>query len=309
MKYDLICIGVLSLDTIVEIPFLPQINSECFVRRIWNAHGGAAANVAAYSAFYGGLRAGLVSKIGSDEIGEDLLKRMEEYGVCTKGVGILENSLSTKIITIQHPEGGRSYLVYLGAIEKLSRGIVPQEYIQDSILFYIAPCTAQTHKEFMEIGVKGKKLIAFNPGSVYFQQEPKINFYQLLKFVDFLFVNEEEAFFYSNEGTTESAGFSLQRLGARYVIITNNDFGCTVFSQGRSEIFPGYKADQKCLIGAGDAFAAGFLSEFLKTGNIQSAALMGNLFGAFGITQPELRKAAPQKEKFLEFLQLVRSVT
>lgn len=307
MKYDLISIGCLSFDTVVEVPFLPEVHSECFVRQIRNAHGGAAANVAAYSAFYGGLGVGLVSKIGGDEIGENLVTRMKEYGVCTKGVSKLGNSSSTRIIMIQYHEGGRSYLVHLGASEKLSIKDLPAEYLSNSVLFYVAPCTTQVHKEFIEAGVKQKKLIAFNPGSVYLQQESQSDLHQLLKFADFLFVNEQEAFCYSNKKSIDTAGFALQRLGAKHVIITHSDLGCSVFFQGKSKSFPSYNTEQVSSIGAGDAFAAGFLVEFLKTSNIESAAKMGNIFGAFRITQLESRKAAPDKKRFLKFLQRAKN--
>lgn len=308
MKYDLISIGCLSLDTILEVPFLPKVNSECFVKQIRNVHGGAAANVAAYSAFYGALRVGLVSMIGTDEIGEELLARMKEYGVDTKGVSKVKNSLSTRIITIQYPEGGRSYLVHLGALEKLSVKDLPTEYLFNSTLFYIAPAPPHIHEVSIRIGVNQGKLIAFNPGSVYFQQAPQNNFYRFLKFVDFLLVNEQEALHYSNEESIEAAGFALQSLGAKHVIITRRGLGCCVFFQGKCKSFPGYKVRQVYPIGAGDAFAAGFLAEFLKTGNIKSAAQVGNIFGSFEVMHSELRKAAPNKEQFLEFLQEVKSM-
>lgn len=302
MTYDLISIGCLSLDTIFEVPILPKVNSECFVKRIYNAHGGGAANVAAYSAFYGGLKAGLASKIGADKEGEELVARMEEYSACVKGVSKVENSTSTRIAVIHNPEGSRIYLVHLGAVEELSVEDLPNEYISDSTLFYIGPCTPRVHKEFVEVGVKHGKLIAFNPGSVYFQEGRKSDFHELLESVDFLFVNEHEAFEYSMEESAEAAGLALQRLGAKFVIITRGDVGCMVFFQGRSESFPVYKVERACPVGAGDAFAAGFLAQFRTTGNLESAAKFGNALASFAITRFVLRQASPNKDPFLEFL-------
>jgi len=302
MKYDIISIGCLSFDTLIKIPFMPKVNSECFINQMRYVHGGSAANVAAYSAFYGDLRVGLVSKIGFDEIGEELLTRMKEYGVDDKGVSRQKNSLSTRIIAIQYPGGGRTYLVYLGALEELSAKDIPNDYIFNSTVFYIAPSTPQIHEEFINIAIDHGKLIALNPGSVYLQENSLTKLYQFLKFVDFLFVNEQEALHYSNEETIKAAGFTLQRSGAKHVIITCGDLGCYVFSQKGSKFFSSHKTEDMCSIGAGDAFAAGFLVEFLKTGDIESAAQMGNFFGAFGIKHSELRKENPDKEEFLKFL-------
>lgn len=303
MRFDLISIGCLSLDTIYEVRVLPRVNSECFVKQTYNAHGGGAANVAAYSSFYGGLKVGLASQIGTDDAGEELITRMREYDVCVDGVGKVENSISTRIAIIHDSEGSRIYLVTLGAVEGLTVKDVPTPYISDSTLFYIGPCTPRVHKEFVEVRVRHRKLIAFNPGSVYFQEGRTSDFQQLLKSVDLLFVNEEEALQYSNEESMEVAGSALHKLGAKSVIITRGDFGCTVFYEGKSESFPGYKVERACPVGAGDAFAAGFLAEFIRSGNFESAAKSGNTFAAFAVTRSAVREAAPSKEQFRRFLQ------
>lgn len=306
MRFDLISIGCLSLDTVFEVSVLPRVNSECFVTRTYNAHGGGAANVAAYLSFFGGMKVGLVSKIGTDDEGENLVTRMKQYDVCVEGVGRVENSMSTRIATIHDFEGNRIYLVALGAAEELSAKDLPSPYVSDSTLFYIGPCTPRVHKEFAEVAVKRRKQIAFNPGSVYFQKGYKSQFRQLLTFVDFLFVNEHEAFQYSNEESVQAAGLALQKLGAKSVIVTRGDSGCTVFHEGKSESFPSYKMKRICPVGAGDAFAAGFLTEFMKNGNVEFAAKSGNVFAAFAVTRSAVRDAAPSKDQFRQFLQELR---
>lgn len=306
MRFDLISIGCLSLDTMFEVPLLPKVNSESFVKRIYNAHGGGAGNVAAYSSFFGGLKVGLASKIGTDDEGEDLVTRMKQYNVCAEGVGRVENSMSTRIAIVHDFKGNRIYLVALGAVEELSVEDLPGEYISDSTLFYIAPCTPRVHKEFAEVAVKHRKQIAFNPGSVYFQEGHRSQFQQLLEFVDFLFVNEHEAFQYSNEESVQAAGLALQKLGAKSVIVTRGDCGCSVFHEGKSESFPSFKVKRVCPVGVGDAFAAGFLAEFMKNGNVEFAAKSGNVFAAFAVTRSAVRDAAPSKDQFRQFLEELR---
>jgi ribokinase len=307
MNYDLICIGSLSLDSLLEAPFLPDVYSECFVERLRDIHGGAAANVAAYASLYGGLKVGLVSRIGNDEIGEELVMRMREYGVDTRGIVKSKESPSTTITTIQHPEGGRRHLVHLGALKRLSTVGLPDEYVESSSMFYIAPSTPESHKEFVRAAIDHKKPLAFNPGSVYFEQEPKSSLHGLMKYVEFLFVNEQEALRYSMRESVEAAGHALLGMGAKYVIVTQNDLGCCVFSQGKYTSYPAHEAKPVCTIGAGDAFTAGFLSTLIKGGSIETAAQVGNIYGAFGVMRLELRSPAPDRAEFVEFLRRVRS--
>lgn len=302
MEYDLISIGCISYDIILELPFIPKINSECFIKKIKKYHGGAAANVAAYSAFYGELNVGLVSSIGDDDIGNELLNRMKEYGICIKGVSKIEKSLSTQIFTLQYPDGNRSYIVQLGALEELTPASVPKDYLTNSKLFYLAPASSKIHNEFIEIAASNKIKVAFNPGSVYIQQESKHELFDLLKQVDFLFVNEEEAISYSNINDIKEAGLKLLDYGVDHVIITRNDSGCSVFFQNQQFYYPGYNQKQLETIGAGDAFAAGFLSNYLKTGDINSSAKYGNVFGAYRVSNIEARKKNPSKRQFFDFL-------
>ncbi len=302
MDYDLICIGCISYDIILEIPFIPKINSECFLKKIRNYHGGAAANVAAYSSYYGGMSVGLVSNIGNDEIGNELLNRMKDYDVCLKGVSKIDKSLSTQIFTLQYPDGNRSYIVLLGALEELTIDNIPKDYITNSKFFYLAPASSKIHNEFIEIAVSNEIKVAFNPGSVYIQQESKHELFDLLKLVDFLFVNEEEAFTYSNTDDIKEAGLKLQDYGVDHVIITRNDFGCSVFFQNQYFYYPGYNQKQLETIGSGDAFAAGFLSNYIKTGDINSSAKCGNAFGAYRVSNIEARKKNPSKRQFFDFL-------
>lgn len=302
MGLDLVCIGCLSVDTTFRIPVFPRPNSECFVEQMYTTHGGGAANVAAYSVFYGGLKAGLVSKIGEGREGQELVKGVKQYGVCTKGVSAVQESMSTRIAVIQSLEGIRTYLVYLGAVGSLSVADLPSEYIAESKLFYVAPCTPRIHKEFIKFGVRNRKVIAFNPGSVYFQEGRKKDLMQLLGYVDFLFVNAPEALEYSGEKSLQAAGFALRRFGVKKVIITTGKSGCVVISEHESVSCQGHQVEPVSQVGAGDAFAAGFLAEFLRTSSIESAMKFGNSLAAFAVTRPSVRESTPDRERFLQFL-------
>lgn len=307
MHFDLISIGCLSLDTVYEVPILPKSNSECFVKRLYEAHGGGAANVAAYAGFYGGLQVGLVSRIGNDKEGEDLITRMKQYNVCLEGVHrTKDHPISTRIAIISDSDHNRTYLVYLGPINELSVKDVPSGYVTDSTLFYVAPAPPKVQQQFVEFAVERRKMIALNPGKVYFEEGSKDEFRKLIRSVDFLFLNGSEALEYSNADSPDEAGLILQKLGAKRTIITLGRKGCIVCFDGKIKSYPGYRVEQIGSAGAGDAFAAGFLTEFTRTQNLDSAAISGNVFGAFSMTQHILRHPTPDKGGFSAFLSTVK---
>ena len=209
MDYDIISFGCLSQDIIYSLPFFPGINSECFIKERVKYYGGAAANFACYASFYGDLKVGLVSKTGDDNDSKDLIKRIKVYDVCTNGITKDKNRESSQILTLKTLDGNRKFLVYLGALEALSIEDIPLDYISNSKLFYIAPINAMIHEKLIELAYKNEKLIAFNPGSIYVEQESINTLIPLIKIVDFLFVNEHEALRYSNAPDIKSAGFKL----------------------------------------------------------------------------------------------------
>lgn len=299
---DLISVGVISTDIAINLPFLPEDNSECFIKSINKFHGGAAANVAAYSSFYGDLTVGLASKVGGDKEGEELLQRLKEYRVDLDGVVIQRGSKSSKIFALNYSGDNRNYLVNLGAINNFSIDDIPDKYLEDSKLLYLAPCTKKVHKQLIKFGLENNKVLAFNPGTVYFEQESFNDLRDLLKSIDFLFVNEIEALNYARTNTIKEAGERFALAGVKCSIITKSNLGCEVFYMGDNFLYPGIKTKVKNSIGAGDAFAAGFLSDFLKTSDIESAAKTGNIFGAFKLKSVELRTPNPDKESFLDFL-------
>src|SRR5690606_34251764 len=69
------------------------------------------------------------------------------------------------------------------------------------------------------------------------------------------------------------------------VIITAADEGCYVFHDGQLYHVPGIPVDVEDAIGAGDAFSAAFMNEFVRTRDPQAAAGLANRIGAFVASQ------------------------
>ncbi len=64
------------------------------------------------------------------------------------------------------------------------------------------------------------------------------------------------------------------------LIITRGGDGCLAYSESREIAVPGIKAKIVDTVGAGDAFSAGFLSEYLKDHDLEKACAAGNRLGA-----------------------------
>ena len=116
---------------------------------------------------------------------------------------------------------------------------------------------------------------------------------------DILKLNEEELILIGDlfevEKKTESrlVGWVFEMYpNIKTILLTRGPCGATVFTVGGSKDFPGIKVKVKDTVGSGDAFSAGFIMEYTKSGDIFTAAQKGNELGAFVATKsgavPEL---------------------
>jgi fructokinase len=76
------------------------------------------------------------------------------------------------------------------------------------------------------------------------------------------------------------------------ILLTRGANGATVYTPDTREDIPSIKVSVKDTVGSGDAFSAGFIMEYIKSGNLLRAAQKGNELGAYVATRsgavPEL---------------------
>lgn len=250
-----------------------------------------------------GLRAGLVAETGDDMFAHKVMDGLQQENVnldffkqtpntpATFSVNIVamqDRTIFSRHITRQHDisfESAQSKWVYLTSLGE------EWKPMYQKVLHYVSQNNVQ---------------LAFNPGSKQLQAG-KDSFIDVLKRVDVVFVNKEEAskIVYGTEDSTrtiEELLKGLQNLGPKIVSITDGKNGSyamdeqgKVYQQGT---VPGEYVQKT---GVGDAYASGFLgSLFYNKEDIQKAMLWGAInassvighLGAQGglLTKEELEK-------------------
>lgn len=102
-----------------------------------------------------------------------------------------------------------------------------------------------------------------------------------LRYVDYLFPNEEEAMLLTGRDTAEEAAESLWETGVKHVVIKCGRKGCYIRSKALSAWFPAVSGVE-CVdtTGAGDSFAAGFLYGLSEGKSLKECAEFANACGA-----------------------------
>ncbi|MEA3327334.1 MAG: carbohydrate kinase [Chloroflexota bacterium] len=119
-----------------------------------------------------------------------------------------------------------------------------------------------------------------------------------LNHTDILKLNEEELLQVADlfEIDTKSEASLIDWIFSKYpskiILLTRGKNGATVFTHNIREDIKGLSVKVKDTVGSGDAFSAGFIMEYLSSGDVTLAAQKGNKLGAYVATKsgavPEL---------------------
>jgi sugar/nucleoside kinase (ribokinase family) len=140
----------------------------------------------------------------------------------------------------------------------------------------------------------------------------------LLKEVDGLLLNDEEARMLSGTRNLIAAGKRILDLGPKVVIVKKGEHGSFLFSTYQFFALPAYPTDRVVdPTGAGDTFAGGLMGSLARSravtiGNLKRGMIYGTVtasytvetFGTGGIAAMDLRGAEARFEEFLQFVSL-----
>jgi len=140
---------------------------------------------------------------------------------------------------------------------------------------------------------------------------------EVIKKVDVLTLNDEEARQLSGEFSLVKAAQVIHNMGPKYLIIKKGEHGALLFSEGHIFFAPALPLSQVFdPTGAGDTFAGGFIGYLAKTGdhsfeNMKRAVIYGSAMAsfcveAFSIERMKSLDTEQINERVKEFVELVR---
>jgi sugar/nucleoside kinase (ribokinase family) len=189
---------------------------------------------------------------------------------------------------------------------------IPEEYRSSEYIF-LANIDPELQLEVLK-QVKSPKLTAGD--TMNFWIEGKLNnVKEILKAIDILTINEEEAKQLSGEFNLLRAARIISSLGPKRVIIKRGEHGALMFSEGSIFSIPAYPLEMVCdPTGAGDSFAGGFLGYLARTQkkndkSLRQAVIFGSVMASFCVEDFSLNRlrslSYPEiEERFREFKKL-----
>jgi len=101
---------------------------------------------------------------------------------------------------------------------------------------------------------------------------------------------------------TDEALRRLRRLSTAVFVVKRGPLGCSVHADGQSIRGPGFPVEVFNILGAGDGFAAGFLSGWLRDLPLEECARRANACGALVVSRHGCAPAMPSQEELALFL-------
>lgn len=104
-------------------------------------------------------------------------------------------------------------------------------------------------------------------------------------------------------GNTAEHSRTLMEHGPRIVLEKRGQHGCRIHRRDKvAEDVPGFPVTVQNILGAGDAFGAGFLYGYVKGWDLREAVLLGNACGAIVVTRHGCSIAMPSWEEVTAFM-------
>ena len=263
---------------------------------------GSAANFAGALASLG-VRVGLISRVGSDELGEWLIDRLGRRGIDTRFVLPVAGELTPVSFAWMDQDGEKTFFFYRFPDYCDPMATLAAEQIEPSEV------TCGKFFDFTEAAIRNEPLRSATLRAASIAAEAghtvcyAVNYRQaawrgqsrqeILEVqrnacsrAQIVVMNHEEAIFVSSVTDEEEQLHRIADLGPGIVIVTRGERGSMVYDQGAVDHVPARDVTVVYDIGAGDTFHAGLLAGILSGMSPKRAARFGSDAAALRISRP-----------------------
>ena len=287
--YDVITVGSATLDVFAKTHFSELIKiidpkgetdlldcpsgSKILIDELEFSTGGGGTNTAVALSRLG-HKVAFLGKLGtgtnSDFIHKNLIKEKIDL-LCAHGKG--NAGYSVILDTLEHD---RTILTYKGINDDLRNEDVPYKKLKTKWFYFSAMLEESFHtlERLAEFAQQNSIKVVFN-SSTYLAEKGLHYLKHIISRTELLVLNKEEAILLVGRDTMEGLLFKLKSLGPKIVVIT--DGKNKLYVMNNECIFTALPPPVRIVdaTGAGDAFAASFLSGLIRKNDIEFAIRLG----------------------------------
>ncbi|PJJ08087.1 fructokinase [Flavobacterium sp. 1] len=233
--------------------------------------GGAPLNVALRMKSFGAESA-IISKVGSDADGEEIVSFLSEKGVDTDIIQTSEEYKTGVVNVMINEKGNASYdILYPSAWDKITLNEDIKKKVSDSDVFIFGSliCRDEESRSTLNALLDEAKYKVFdaNLRAPYYTTDVLI---ELMMKADFIKLNDEELFEISRKldspynSFEQNIKFIADKTNTKQVCVTKGAFGAVLYYDKKFYYNSGYFIKVVDTVGAGDSFLASLIVRLLK---------------------------------------------
>jgi 2-dehydro-3-deoxygluconokinase len=254
-----------------------------------------------------GCEAGFISRVGDDEFGRAIVFRLRGEGVDVSQVKY-DAGAPTGVIFRERREFGPVDVVYYrrgSAASRLTPDDLDAEYIRGArylLLSGITPALSASARETVfaaaDIARQAGVAVVVDPNmrmKLWSPDEARPVLRDLISRADIVLPGMEEAEMLAQDPDPLSAARDLLGLGPRLVVVKLGARGALAVTSSSAVEVAGLSLPRVIdPVGAGDAFAAGFLAGQLRGLSLEESVALANRCGARAMTVPADQEGLPR---------------
>ena len=238
-----------------------------------------------------GFPASMISQVGKDQLGDELLDFLNKHGIGTDFIAA-DQQLPTGTVHVQlDKQGMPSYEITKQVAWdniRIENDILDSVKEADALVFGSLACRSdQSRQTLLELAkVAPFRIFDVNLRAPFYSKQV---IETLLSVADVLKLNDEElniiAGWYLKSFTEDNAmAFLMDRFQLETVIVTKGSEGATCLSDGKVYRHPGFSVQVADTVGSGDAFLAAFVKKLFDWSGMQPSLEFACAMGALVAT-------------------------
>ena len=269
----------------------------CFGEVLWDilpagaVPGGAPMNVA-YHLHKQQKNPALITSIGIDERGEELVKIFSDYGVCTDFFQVDYKHETGKVFAQPNEYNEVVYDIIKPVAWDFIKWEDDYEALVSNAIYFVfgslAARNAESKKTLLQLlEIAENKVLDINLRAPHFNRRIVE---ELLNKADFLKLNLAElelitGWFSKHSKIQDRINSLTDKFKIQNIVVTMGGDGAIMYYNGQEYLHNGYNVTVVDTVGSGDAFLAGLISKLLDNASPADALEFASALGAFIATQ------------------------
>ena len=328
-KYDLLTLGRSSIDLYSANVGSPFVNIEAFNAFV----GGCPLNIATGSKRLG-LNTALLTGVGNDQVGNFIKHFLEQEGILTDWIPTIEGTRSSAVILGIEPPDKFPLVFYRDNCADINLDLdhvaaVPfadfkaaafsgtafsKDPSRTAMFFALEQAKQNDVIRILDIDFRADQW--FDPRAFGVTIRAALSSFNIVVGTEeeilATFLTDKEQLLIKHQqisapeirGNIENGIEQILLSGVETLVVKRGKDGASIFQPGKEEVkVPGFPVEVLNVLGAGDAFCAGFSYGLLNGWDLYKSVRMGNACGAIIVTREGCANFMPTNEEVMKFVQ------